>query len=594
VKPILDRSLLEPKLGAYAVASAAALSDPALHPLVQDYRRRLSAQMTPLERDDIQKRIPKSDCFVSRKIDGEFTALVFRGGEAFTINPGGAIRAGLPCIEEARARLEKAAVSEAIIAGELYVQSKSAGRPRVHDVVSVARNPQSQEELDRLRFAAFDILSWNGEAPPAEFEPRWERITTAFGAGERVHPVEMHRTQDPAEIAKWFAQWVDDEGAEGLVVRSDRAGMFKIKPRHSIDAVVVGFTESTGDRQGLLHDLLVAVYRNDGALHVLTRVGGGFSEEQRREFLSDLKDLVVESEYAEANADHVAYQMVEPAWVIEISLLDLVSQNTRGGPVQRMSLEWDEKRRLYRPLRLLPLASVISPQFIRGREDKTPCHADAPIEQVAKLVDVPHLERGARTLALPESEVLRREVYVKEMKGQTMVRKFLLWKTNKETENEAFPSYVIHFTDYSPGRKTPLAREIRITNSLEQAASLLESMKEENIKRGWNLHAETTAAPAAIAEATPAPAAAPAPPVAEEAAPAPKKKPAKKPAAAEEAKPPKKKPAAKKKAAPKKPAKNTAMAESERKKAAKKTAMAESERKKTARKKKGGGDEKRA
>ena len=70
--PLLDKSRLERKLGEYAVGSTDALADPSLHPAVQDYRRRLSAQMIPLEREDIEKKIPKSDCFVSRKIDGEW------------------------------------------------------------------------------------------------------------------------------------------------------------------------------------------------------------------------------------------------------------------------------------------------------------------------------------------------------------------------------------------------------------------------------------------------------------------------------------------------------------------------------------------
>ena len=37
---------------------------------------------------------------------------------------------------------------------------------------------------------------------------------------------------------------------------------------------------------------------------------------------------------------HVAYQMVDPQWVIEISCLDLISQTTRGAPVNRMVLDY--------------------------------------------------------------------------------------------------------------------------------------------------------------------------------------------------------------------------------------------------------------
>jgi hypothetical protein len=502
--PLLDKTRLEPKLGEYAVGSNDALADPSLHPAVQDYRRRLSAQMFPLERDDIEKKIPKSDCYISRKIDGEFTVLVYRDGAIFTINPGGSVRVGMPWLAEARALLDRAGAKEAVLAGELYVQSITADRPRVHDVVSVARNPKSQDELDRLRFAVFDVISWNGETAAAAFAPRWEAIQKAFGEGERIHPIEMQRAKDPREITKLFARWVDDEGAEGLVVRSDQGGLYKIKPRHTIDAAVLGFTESIGDRQGLLHDLLVGVVRPDGALHVLTRVGGGFSEDVRREMLSDLKDMAAPSDYAEVNADHVAYQMVQPEWVVEISCLDLISQNTRGGPIQRMTLDWDRQSHKYKPLRRLPLASVISPQFLRRREDKTVNPDDVRITQVADLVEVPLVDRSARAATLPQSQVLRREVFVKEQKGQTMVRKFVVWKTNKETESDVHPAYVLHFTDFSPGRKAPLDRSVRISSSQEQIMNLFEQMKEENVKRGWNVHSAGTAveiaAPAPVVE----------------------------------------------------------------------------------------------
>jgi hypothetical protein len=82
---------------------------------------------------------------------------------------------------------------------------------------------------------------------------------------------------------------------------------------------------------------------------------------------------------------------------------------------------------------------------------------------------------------------MKREVYVKEAKGEKMVRKFVMWKTNKE-EHEDFPAYVLHFTDFSPNRKDPLAREVRTSDSEEQIHDLWNEFVEANIKRGWSLH----------------------------------------------------------------------------------------------------------
>ena len=159
------------------------------------------------------------------------------------------------------------------------------------------------------------------------------------------------------------------------------------------------------------------------------------------------------SEYAEVNGDHVAYQMVEPQWVIEMSCLDLISQTTNGGPITAWRSTGTARLDAITSIRRLPLVSVISPQFIRLRDDKTVCPADVRIRQVTDLVEVPLADRDARQIALPASEILRREVYTKQMKGETMVRKFVLWKTNKELQSEDYPAFVVHFTDFSPNRK---------------------------------------------------------------------------------------------------------------------------------------------
>lgn len=486
---LLDAARVEIKLGEYGVAPATALADVTWHLKTQDYRRQSAARMYPLDKTDIRERIPAADYHVSRKVDGEFTVLVYQRGHALTINPGGTVRLGMPWLAEACELLGRAGVKEAMVAGELYTERPDTQRPRVHDVTSIVRQPATREELERLRFAVFDLISLDGQPPPP-FEATWQTIERIFGPGRRVHPVESVRAKDSAEIERLFQQWVEEQGAEGLVVRSDTAGLFKIKPRHTLDVAVVGFTESTDERQGMLHDLLTGVMRGDGSLHMLTRVGGGFSEDVRRAMLADLKDMTAASEYVEVNVDHVAYQMVRPEWVIEISCLDLVSQTTRGGPINRMVLNWNRNADKYQIIRRLPLASVISPQFLRRREDKRVQPLDVRIDQVADLVDVPLADRDAGQLALHTSEILRREVYTKQLKGETMVRKFLMWKTNKETDSEDFPAYVVHFTDFSPNRKEPLAREIRVSNSREQIETLWLGLKDANVKQGWGLHGD--------------------------------------------------------------------------------------------------------
>jgi len=482
---MLENARLETKLGGYATAAAAELKDQSIYQRTQEYRRLTSARMVALGKDDIRQKLPEGEYHVSRKIDGEFTILVFDGKDAATVNPGGTVRVGLPFIAEAAALLGKAGVKRALIAGELYVVRPDGKRARVHDVSRVARQPESEADLKSLHFAVFDLLELDGVPVSGKFADTWKRICKIFEKGSSVRPVEAFFTKRLEDIEAKFEAWVETDGGEGLVVRSDTAGAFKIKPRHTIDAAVVGFTEGVDDRKGMLHDMLVALMRDDGMFHLFARVGGGFTEDHRRAFLSDLRDLGAESEYAEINPDHVAYEMVRPEWVVEVSCLDFISQTTRGGSIDRMVLNWDRKQNKYESIRRLPMVSAISPQFIRRREDKLIKPADLRIQQVADLVEVKMIDSNARALTLPQSQILKREVYTKVLKGQTMVRKLLMWKTNKDGEGSTFPAYVIHFTDFSPNRKTSLERDMRVSSSREQIEQLYLNLTTEYIVKGW-------------------------------------------------------------------------------------------------------------
>lgn len=279
-----------------------------------------------------------------------------------------------------------------------------------------------------------------------------------------------------------FTEWVIGENAEGLVVRNDQTGWFKIKLRHNLDVAIIGYSEGTDDRKGMLHDLLVAVIRDDGTFQEFTRVGGGFTEEERRTFVAELKRRVVPSDYVAVNNDYVAYEMIKPGPVIEISCLDLIGERARGGPVKRMVLDWDGKR--YTALLRMPLVSVISPQFIGLRDDKEAVAEDVSIKQVTDLITIADADRSAHADDAPESEILERVVYTKVMKEKTMVRKLLLWKTNKQDRGD-FPGYVVYLTDFSPNRKDPLERDIKISNNEKTARKFFQELAEKNFIGGW-------------------------------------------------------------------------------------------------------------
>lgn len=475
-----DKKKFTCKFG-YCIGKATDLADPSLHVRSQEYKRKVSGLMRAIPADEIA-RLPKArGMFVSRKYDGEMALVFFDGKKIISVNPGGTVRVGLPCYEEAAELLKKAKVKSCILGGELYIKEDATKAHPVQQVVRVLRSPSSKEQLEKVGLAVYDVIEAD-EKPVRETAKVFSLLEKWLGKGQRVHPAEHHKTDKVDTVMEHFTDWVIGQGAEGVVVRHDQAGWFKIKSRHTLDVAIIGYSEGEEGRKGLLHDLLVAVVRSDGTFHEFTRVGGGFTEEDRKSIAADLKKRVVPSDYVAVNNDYVAYEMIRPGPVIEITCLDMIVERARGGPVKRMVLDWDGKR--YSALTRMPLVSVISPQFIRMRDDKEAVPDDVNISQVTDLVDVPEADKSAHADDDPASEILERTVYTKVMKGKKMVRKLLLWKTNKTSRGD-FPGYVAYLTDFSPNRQNPLERDIKISNNEKTARKFFKEMAEKNFISGW-------------------------------------------------------------------------------------------------------------
>lgn len=465
----------------YCIGKATDLSEPKLQAKAQDYKRRLSGRFRAISGSDIGKIPAGRGTFVSRKYDGEFCLVVYDGKNIISLHPSGTVRTGLPCLDEAATKLKKAKVGSCMLAAEYYLLDTAAESRSLEQVLHVLRTPASKKALDGLGLAVFDVVELEGK-PVAAATKVFEQLDKWFGKGKNVHPVEHKPANKNETIMETYLDWVIGEGAEGLVVRNDKGDYYKVKLRHNLDVAIIGFSEGTENRKGLLHDLLVAVVRPDGTFQELTRVGGGFSETDRKEILKDLKKQVVPSEYVAVNNDYVAYDMIKPGPVIEISCLDMIAERSKGGPVNRMVLEWTGKK--YAALSRMPLVSVISPQYVQLRDDKEAGPEETSINQVTDQVKVEDAAKSADTTKLKPSKLIERTVYTKVMKENTMVRKLLLWKTNKD-ETPDFPAFVVYLTDFSPNRKTPLERDIKVASTEKVARDLFKQMADKNFIGGW-------------------------------------------------------------------------------------------------------------
>jgi hypothetical protein len=121
--------------------------------------------------------------------------------------------------------------------------------------------------------------------------------------------------------------------------------------------------------------------------------------------------------------------------------------------------------------------------LVRIRNDKSADSVDVRIAQIADWLSASPDNESISVL--PKSDLIRREVWTKESKGKLAVRKLLVWRTNKSSVSSLYPEYVIHWTDYSSGRGTPLDREVRLAMNEETAFHIADTIIAENIKKGW-------------------------------------------------------------------------------------------------------------
>lgn len=443
------------------------------------YKKDFLKKFIAISPQQIDKRLGDTMYWVTRKYDGEYANLFYENGQAVILNRSGRVRSGLPCIDEAIKVFQKSGIRQAVIPAELYVFDEKK-KTRVNDLVNALAD---EKKIGMLRLACYDILEMDGkEYKPDNYGEVLKELDKILKGGKLIHPVDWTVAKNNSEVKKLFAQWVEKEASEGLVVRSEMPFVWKIKPRHNIDAVVIGFTEGTGDAKGQVRTMLLALMPEEGKYQVVTRVGGGMTEKQKRELFTYFSPRVMPSEFIETDSNHVAFRMVEPDKVIEFSVND-VRWESPDGLIENPLLEIVEGE--YRLSDTVNGISFVAPIIERFRDDKTADAGDVRLSQVESISSFEPEELGKMPIPkLRNSEVLFREVYRKNIGEKVMVLKFTGWKTNKEKTGE-WPAYVLHTTNFSSNRQQHLTRDVEITDDYDQLLELRDKAIEENIKKGW-------------------------------------------------------------------------------------------------------------
>ncbi|MCW2784308.1 MAG: ATP-dependent ligase [Marmoricola sp.] len=244
--------------------------------------------------------------------------------------------------------------SSLILDGEALLVD-DAGRPRpFQDTASETASAGGTS----ARPFFFDLLSHDGDAflerPGTD---RWERLDAVVPAAMRTARL---TTSDPEEAAAFFTAAVA-AGQEGVIVKDPGAAYaagrrgaawVKVKPRHTLDLVVLAVEWGSGRRRGLLSNIHLGA-RTDEGFVMLGKTFKGMTDEMLAWQTERFTEL--------STGDDGWVVTVRPEQVVEIAF-DGVQRSTRypGGVALRFA------------------------RVLRYRDDKTAAEADT-IEAVRAL-----------------------------------------------------------------------------------------------------------------------------------------------------------------------------------------------------------------
>ena len=442
--------------------------------IAKQYKCAVAAKYRPLKPEEISL-IPSGKIFVSKKIDGELwlahidqdRATLFAKGGRF-INEGIIIESLKGCLPNS--------VNSLIVAGELYVQKDC--RERVGDVAKAI----SEKDFNNLSFAIFDLIKIEGKLLPLNYEKKLEEIQSIFKQQKsNIKVIETKEISDKNNLKDFYEKSVKIENAEGIIIRTGSEITYKVKPSISIDALVVGFTNKVNESEKV-RSVLLGLKREDKSIQLIGDCGN-LSGSLKEELYKKLENIECESKFRHSSSDGNLYRFVKPEMVLEVKCTEIQSEDSNANSIRRMVLDF--KNNIWEPLALTDCVSLIHPVILRERLDKRSDEIDVRISQIESFLDSKQIKEKIKQIELPKSEVFERKVWTKNGKNGISIRKIITLKTSKSQIWNGWPEWIIFYSDFSQGRKSPLDRKLKTARSKEEASKIAKNLIDSNIKKGW-------------------------------------------------------------------------------------------------------------
>ena len=442
---------------------------------IKSYKNNVASKYDFLDASKL-KQIGDQKYFCSKKIDGQTFFLSVQEDTIQILNSS--FQDYSSNLQHIINEVKNLKIKEKIIfVGELFDSSKE--RERNGDVIV---GLSSKDQSSNLALALFDIAKQ--ENTSHSFSGKYEKIKKLFG-DDYTKPIFALSQQELelSEIQKFFDDCLQND-SEGIILRND-ANITKVKKQESIDAVILGYTLEVD--QKTLRSVSFGSFKNNNEIIFIGSSGNFDSSINQSDLLSQLQKLNIECDYIQIASNGTAYQFVKPEIVISVDFYDTQIEKSDQQPIKKpiFSISNDSLRCIGKNQSMSFLASTIS----AVRSDKEANKDQCGLSQLTRItgLDEDYFGLSLDLENLAKSEITKIQTFVKESKKGKAIRKFMLWKTNKE-QTGVFPPYVFYYLDYSEGRKDPIKRDLNPFDDEKKALDFFNLAIEENVKKGWEEH----------------------------------------------------------------------------------------------------------
>ena len=441
--------------------------------LIKKYKNSVTRKYIFISKDEINT-IPKNDLFISKKIDGQLWFYCKSAKNSQIINSNENEISDV--IQDIKKDLDKKLkkIKNIILAAELYYLSSE--RERYGDTISGLGDKSKRKAL---RFGVFDVVYMEKLFP--DFNKKYEFLKKTLNTKtkEPSHAIEQTKAKQ-SELTKFFKDKIEKSNAEGLIVR-DNSSIYKIKQEETADLLITGYTVS--DKANQIRSVSLGVYLNENEIVHIGACGNFTSDALRKDLYKQLTKLKIKSNFQKIASNGAAYNFVKPTIVCEVKLLEFQGDKSNDEPIRHLKYEF-----INNSLNATGRArsvSILNSSILNIRKDKKPNYEDCGLKQIIRISGIAKENfKEQNNKNLPKSKLIKKEVIKKESKKGIAIKKFVLWKSNKEKASD-YPSYLCYYLDFSDSRKDPIKRKIYPFEDEKIGLNHFKKLLDENAKKGW-------------------------------------------------------------------------------------------------------------